>query len=114
MGGTARGGYTIWTATQHDELFRFLLWNRGAPHRVWAALYGHFSEARAPALHAPLRSKVQITPSIRCYPRNYQAQWECSMDDPMSQTKSQKQGCYLICKSTYGEEEKHLQKNNIL
>ena len=86
----------------------------GAPHRVWAALYGHFSEARAPALHAPLRSKVQITPSIRCYPRNYQAQWECSMDDPMSQTKSQKQGCYLICKSTYGEEEKHLQKNNIL
>ena len=36
------------------------------------------------------------------------------MDDPMSQTKSQKQGCYLICKSTYGEEEKHLQKNNIL
>ena len=114
MGGIARGGYTIWTATQHNELFCFLLWNRGAPHRVWVALYGHFSEVRAPTLHAPLRSKVQITPLILCYPLNYQAQWECSMDDSMSQTKSQKQGCYLIYKSTYGEEEKHLQKNNIL
>ena len=73
VGGIARGGYTTWTARQHNELSCFLLWNRGVlPYptalggSLQAFLWGactHLTRPLAnqgpdPTLHHPLNHQA--------------------------------------------------------
>lgn len=112
-GKKVRGGYTVWTPGQDPGVFVSSFFNRYLSLSCLQLVLTGISRRQK---HPSQKSKLQMSPLIFYHSLNRKATSgiDVAWIIVFSQLKSRKQRCYLIYKSIYVEEEKYLQKNNIL